>query len=233
MLRNRDAALAPIVRLRLELRTSSCSLRRAAGARHVAGASRVGDNGDFEHRHRPSPGRLFRGYATRVNRPQSVDRGLGHAEGTPPRIPGTTTPVADRPHHAPPPPLPPCCPLRHPRGLPLNPTPTAWATTPVPTSPAPRQPPPPSPSSPDTPLPSTRWVPDVLDAPVGRGRAVRVSRTAAATRASSPDRRIAGALVQNVKGLVRERADRVLSLRESVVPTKRCASRRPAKWNVL
>lgn len=26
-------------------------------------ASRLGDNGDFEHRHRPSPGRLFRGYA--------------------------------------------------------------------------------------------------------------------------------------------------------------------------
>src|ERR687898_897046 len=48
----------------------------ARDTRLTGSASRVGDNGDFEHRHRPSPGRLFRGYATPQTPTSSADRGL-------------------------------------------------------------------------------------------------------------------------------------------------------------
>src|SRR5215213_2957334 len=39
-------------------------------------ASPTGDNDDFEYRHRPSSGRLFRGWAARQPLTKSVDRGL-------------------------------------------------------------------------------------------------------------------------------------------------------------
>src|SRR3990172_7191734 len=38
-------------------------------------ASSVGDHDDFEHRHRPSPGGTFRGYAARLSDYSSVDPG--------------------------------------------------------------------------------------------------------------------------------------------------------------
>ena len=38
-------------------------------------ASPVGPDHGVKHRHRPSSGRLFRGYATRVSPGQSVDQG--------------------------------------------------------------------------------------------------------------------------------------------------------------
>src|SRR4029453_18386531 len=44
--------------------------------RLTGSASRVGPTTGFEHRHRPSSGRLFRGYATAPPATSSVDRGL-------------------------------------------------------------------------------------------------------------------------------------------------------------
>src|SRR5439155_19764172 len=78
---SRDASVATTNRPALATRFGSSkvtSTRSIACDTPLTGsASSTGDNDDVRHRHRPSSGGTFRGYAAPFNRYSSVDRGLG------------------------------------------------------------------------------------------------------------------------------------------------------------